>query len=239
MRIISVTSQKGGSGKTTIAGHMAVAALQDAGGPIGLIDLDPQGSLADWHEAREDKDNLHLINTGISGLPAAVDELKKKGARFIFIDTPPAITRVIEKAIQLSDIVVIPSRPSPHDLRALGATVDLVEFAGKSMIFAINGATARAKMTGEAAIALSQHGTVAPVVLHNRQEFASSMIGGQTVLETAPQGKSAQEVNRLWSYVAERLKRMPITAHFNVSSRPERIGFGKRSDIAAAPALHA
>lgn len=72
----------------------------------------------------------------------------------------------------------IPTRPSPHDLRAVGSTVELVEAAGKRMVFVINGAAQRAKITGEAAIALSQHGTVAPVTLYQRTDYAASMIDG-------------------------------------------------------------
>ena len=71
----------------------------------------------------------------------------------------------IKAVTQVSDLVIIPTRPSPHDLRAVGATVDLVESTKKPMLFIVNGAANRARITADAAVALSQHGTVSPVTI--------------------------------------------------------------------------
>jgi hypothetical protein len=120
--------------------------------------------------------------------------LRQQGFKLAVIDTPPAITMAIQSVIQVAELIVIPTRPSPHDLRAVGATVDLCERAGKPLIFVVNAATPKAKITYEAAVALSQHGTVAPVTLHHRTDFAASMIDGRTVMEVDPKGKSAAEV---------------------------------------------
>jgi hypothetical protein len=113
----------------------------------------------------------------------------------------------IQSVIQVAELILIPTRPSPHDLRAVGATVDLCERAGKPLIFVVNAATPKAKITDEAAIALSQHGTVAPVTLHHRTDFAASMIDGRTVMEVDPKGRSAKEVEDLWEYVSDRLEK--------------------------------
>jgi chromosome partitioning protein len=85
-------------------------------------------------------------------------------------------------------LVVIPARPSPHDLRAIGATVNIARSAGKPFFFVINAAAPRAHITAEAIAALSEHGRVAPVILYQRTNFASSMIDGHTVMETAVPG---------------------------------------------------
>ena len=69
-------------------------------------------------------------------------------------------------------------------------------------------ATARARITGETAVALSQHGTVAPVTLHHRVDFAASMIDGRTVGEVNTSSRSADEVATLWRYFEDRLMRM-------------------------------
>src|SRR6201985_170559 len=106
-----------------------------------------------------------------------------------------------------ADLVIIPTRPSPHDLRAVGATVDIAERHSKPVIFVINAATARARITGESAVALSQHGVVAPITLHHRVDFAASMIDGRTVGEAAPNSASAKEIRDLWLYVQDRLSR--------------------------------
>ena len=82
-----------------------------------------------------------------------------------------------------------------------------LERAGKALVFVVNAATPRAKITYEAAIALSQHGTVAPVTIHHRTDFASSMIDGRTVMEIDPNGRSAGEIQELWRYLSDRLEK--------------------------------
>src|SRR5216683_3013003 len=160
--VIVVACQKGGSGKTTIAAHLAVQAANPA-------------------------------------------ELWSGKAAFAIIDTPPALTTSIEQVIALADLVVIPARPSPHDLRAIGATVEIARRAGKPFLFVLNGAAPRANITAEAVAALSEHGPVAPVILHQRTDYAVSMIDGRTVMETVPTGRSAQEIAELWKYLYPRI----------------------------------
>ncbi len=206
MRVLIFASQKGGSGKTTLAGHVAVQAERAGAGPVALIDTDPQGSLADWWNIREAETPL-FIRTSFPRLMGDLETLREKGVQLVVIDTPPAITMAIRDVAVFADLVVIPTRPSPHDLRAVGATVNLVEAADKPLVFAINGASVRARITGEAAIALSQHGTVAPVTIHQRVNFASSMIDGRTVMELDENSRSSEEIAALWTYLEERLLR--------------------------------
>ena len=113
----------------------------------------------------------------------------------------------IQSVISVAELIVVPTRPSPHDLRAVGATVDLCERAGKPLVFVVNAATPKAKITSEAAVALSQHGTVAPITLHHRTDFAASMIDGRTVMEVDPDGRSAAEITALWKYISDRLEK--------------------------------
>lgn len=206
MQTLILASQKGGVGKTTLAGHLAVAAEAAGAGPVALIDTDPQGSLAAWWNERQAESPV-FAQADLQRLPQQLAELAASGVRLAVIDTPPAVTTTIRQVLACADLVLIPTRPSPHDLRAVGATVDLVEQAGKRLVFAINGAAHRARLTTEAAIALSQHGAVAPAVLHQRTDFASSMIDGRTVQELDPQGRSAGEISALWQYVSTHMRR--------------------------------
>jgi chromosome partitioning protein len=206
MQIIGIASQKGGSGKTTLAGHLAVQAEQAGASPVALIDTDPQGSLSAWWNARE-AETPCFARTTAATLKQDVEQLRALGMKLLFIDTPPAIEATIGDVIELCDLVLIPVRPSPHDLRAAGATVELVERAGKPLIFIINAATPRARITNEAVMALSQHGTLAPVILHQRTGFAASMIDGRTVGELKGEARSAEEIASLWDYISRRLNR--------------------------------
>lgn len=233
MRIIAFASQKGGSGKTTLSGHMAVAAQRAGLGPVVLIDTDPQGSLSEWWNERE-ADTPAFAQTNVSRLTQDLKALEEQGFKLAVIDTPPAITVAIQAVVAVSDLVVIPTRPSPHDLRAAGATVELIERAGKPLVFVVNAATSRARITSEAAIALSQHGTVAPVTVHNRTDFASSMTDGRTVMELKPDGRSAKEVHDLWTYLGERLERNFRRTVFQprpAPATPQRPSFGRRPGL--------
>jgi len=207
MYVIVCASQKGGSGKTTLSGHLAVEAARSGAGEIALIDTDPQGSLAAWWNARQ-APTPHFVKAGMADLEDALTGLHQAGIKIAVIDTPPAITQSISRVVAHADLVIVPTRPSPHDLRAVGATVDIAERHGKPVVFVINAATARARITGESAVALSQHGMVAPVTIHHRVDFAASMIDGRTVGEVVPNSQSAKEISDLWVYIQEKLSRI-------------------------------
>ena len=226
MHTIVIASQKGGSGKTTLAGHLAVEASRAGAGPVALIDTDPQGSSAQWWNARVAAEP-HFVKADGFTLGETLAELDQVGFRLAVIDTPPAITKRISQVVAHADLVIVPTRPSPHDLRAVGATVDIIECHGKPLIFVVNGANARARITGESAVALSQHGTVAPVIVHQRIDFAASMVDGRSVGEVVPGSPSAHEISELWIYVQDKLSRLvrdtkliPELRHADFAVRP-------------------
>jgi chromosome partitioning protein len=105
----------------------------------------------------------------------------------------------------------------------VGATVDIAERHGKPLIFVVNAATARARITGESAVALSQHGTVAPVTIHHRVDFAASMIDGRTVGEVVPSSQSAKEISELWLYIQDRLSRIVKDPTLLPDIKPEHL----------------
>lgn len=207
VRVVVFASQKGGSGKTTLSGHIAVEAERAGDGPVALIDTDPQGSLAKWWNARA-ASTPAFAQASLEELDACLDHLKSIGFKLIVIDTPPAVTQTIAHVVKRADLVVVPTRPSPHDLRAVGPTVDIADSLNKSLVFVVNSATPRARITSEKAVALSQHGVVAPVTLHHRVDFAASMIDGRTVGDIQPESKSALEVSALWLYLRGRLAKL-------------------------------
>jgi chromosome partitioning protein len=205
MDILVIASQKGGAGKTTIAGHLAVMAQQQ-GKSVAIIDTDPQGSLASWWNERKD-DTPVFIEAQIPQLKEQLNVLKEAGADLIIIDTPPAVTDLIKQVMILADLVIIPTRPSPHDLRAIGGTIEISQILNKKIIFVLNSSPVRSKFTAHAALALSQHAPVCTTIIHQRIDFSMSMLDGRTVQEIDPEGKSAQEIKGLWAYVEGQLKK--------------------------------
>ncbi len=206
MQVMAFAAQKGGSGKTTLAANIAVQAELKGDGPVALIDTDRQGSLADWWNQRDAPVPI-CVHASAARLAGQVQKMRDQGIKLLIIDTPPAITSTIGHVINVSDLVVIPSRPSPHDLRAAGKTVEIAERLGKPLVFVINGAHPRARITTEAAISLSEHGPVASTVIHQRTDFAASMIDGRTVMEVAGKSRSPDEIAALWTYLKNRLQR--------------------------------
>jgi chromosome partitioning protein len=204
MKTVVFASQKGGVGKTTLTAHLAVAAEIAGDGPCVLIDTDPQASLAAWWNGRTAETPKFA--------PMALKELSEKlvllgaaGFAYAFIDTPPAITESIRTVVEQADFVLIPTRPSPHDLRAVGHTVDLVAEAHRPFAFAVTQAKANSRLTVQTMAALSAHGVVAPAIVHDRVDYAASMTDGRTVLEVDPKGRSAAEVAELWQFVKTRM----------------------------------
>lgn len=204
MHVIVLASQKGGAGKTTLAAHLAVAAEAAGDGPAVLIDTDPQGSLSAWWNVRE-AEIPALAPTTIAELPAKLRALREAGYNLAVVDTPPAITDAIEAVVRSAELVLIPTRPSPHDLRAVGSTVDLVQTAEKPFVFAVTQAKPNARLTVQAVAALSEHGAVAPAIMHDRVDYAGSMIDGRTVQETDQKSRSAAEMTELWAFVKARM----------------------------------
>lgn len=198
MQTILIAAQKGGAGKTTLARNLAVAASLD-GQRVLCLDLDPQASLRSWWESRE------------ADTPAMLDRdpapdtlgnaLKAAGEQFdlCIIDTPPAATQWLAEAMKAADLVVIPVRPSPDDLRAIGATIAAVNQANIPFVFALS-QTPRARITEEAARVLAQHGRVAPVNIAQRVSYAETGATGQGVMETSDT-KAKGEIEAIWIYV--------------------------------------
>ncbi len=205
MKVVAIASRKGGSGKTTLAGHLAVQAEIAGTAPVVLIDVDPQGSLAKWWNLRT-RETPYYVQTSLDELAETVARLRERHVRLLFIDTPPSLDAAVGEVIRCADLVLIPSRPSPHDLRSIGATVKLVEHLGKPLVFALNGAAPRAKITNEAIQVLSQHGPLAPSIIHQRVDFAASMVDGRTVMELSGAQRAADEIADLWRYLAGRLE---------------------------------
>ena len=206
MHVIVLASQKGGAGKTTLSRHLAVQAERVGDGPVILIDADPQGGLAGWWNRRQ-ADTPVFFGSSLDDLPQHLVRAEQGGFKLVIIDTPPQATALIRSVVRLADLVLIPTRPSPDDLDAVGRTIDIVDEAGKPMVFVINGATKNARITGQAAIALSQSGTVARPMIHHSVSFPTSGIDGRTVGELEPNGNPAREIAELWTYVSTRLRK--------------------------------
>jgi chromosome partitioning protein len=207
MKTIVITSQKGGSGKTTLTANLAVAAELGNHGPAVFIDTDPQQTLATWWNVRE-AESPKLAPVSLRDLPEKLDALGRAGFTYCFIDTPPALTEQNAQVLKRADLVLIPTRPSPNDLWSLGATLDLVRQSAVPFAFVLTQAKANARITVQTIAALSQHGQVFPSVIHDRVDYAASMTDGRTVLELNANSPAAAEVGELWGFIEKRIREL-------------------------------
>src|SRR6185295_10698751 len=136
----------------TLAAHLAIAAEAAGAGPVALIDTDPQGSLSAWWNVRQ-ANAPALAPATIAELPEKLIALGQAGYALAVVDTPPAITDAIRTVVTVADLVLIPTRPSPHDLRAVGSTVELVQAADKPFAFIVTQAKPNARLTVQAVAA--------------------------------------------------------------------------------------
>jgi len=197
MKTILITSQKGGSGKTTLVRNLAIsAALEDK--RVLMLDLDPQQSLRRWWAGRDSEQPTMLEDDPAPQNLKNTLKLAKDHFDYAIIDTPPAAPEWLNEIADCADLAIVPVKPSPDDLRAVGAT--LRSLGGLPYAFVMM-MTPRAKITEEAARTLAQHGRVAPTNIGIRVSYAETGATGEGVCESKDR-KAADEMNELWGYVS-------------------------------------
>lgn len=200
MKTIAILSQKGGTGKTTMALHLAVAA-EAAGHAAVVIDLDPQSSAAGWGEGRGEEGPTVVI-AHAPRLSSILDAAASNGVALAILDTAPHSQADALAAAQAADAILIPCRPGILDLRAIGATVQIAKLAGKPAAVVLNACPPQGRaLADEAEQAVRGYGLeVSPVRLIQRAAFAHSLAAGQTAQEYEPHGKAAEETHQLYEW---------------------------------------
>ena len=198
-RVITIAQQKGGSGKTTLAAHLAVAASRANGTRVAILDTDPQGSLGRWYMTRDERHGDRVAPLGFRTASAwgARYEARTlaKDHDLVIIDTPPKMGLDGRPAIEAADLVVIPVTPSPVDLWATEPTVELARGGNKPMLMVMNRAPARARVTADMARALDALGLeVAVAMIAARVGLAAVMGDGLTAVEVGGNAKAAAEI---------------------------------------------
>lgn len=196
-KIITIAQQKGGAGKTTLAAHIAVA-LSQKGNRVGVLDIDPQGSLTHWHRLREERlgeGYTGLMFNSLSGwrIGSEVSRLRKL-CHYIVIDSPPHTETEARAAIRSADLLVIPVQPSPTDLWATKGTLDLAKAEKVAVKVVLNRVAAHSRLAQQIAAELPE---LADTTLGNRVLFPASLMEGRTATEIEPASPAAREIKAL------------------------------------------
>ena len=203
MKTIAILSQKGGTGKTTLALHLAVAA-EAAGHTAVVIDLDPQSSAGGWGDSR--KAEGPTVATGHAPrLPSILQAAAANNVGLALLDTAPHSQGDALAAAQAADVILIPCRPGILDLRAIGATVQIARLSGKPAAVVLNACPPQGRaLADEAAEACRGYGIeVAPFRMTQRAAFAHALAGGQSAQEYEPDGKAAEEIHQLYQWACQ------------------------------------
>lgn len=216
MYTVAVISQKGGTGKTTLAIHLAAAA--SAAGFVALVvDTDPQATACTWHTWRGDVDPDVIDCAAHTLLPKKLQQAADLGADLAVIDTPPHADIMAREACRAADLLLIPCRPRAFDLDAVRTTAELAAVTNKPAFLIFMAGPPRAPLVYREAGQLVEQFSlkVAPVMLPERAAFHHSVGAGKTAPEIEPQGKAAEDIASLWVWVCGRVN-MPTRQHANI-----------------------
>jgi chromosome partitioning protein len=204
MNVIVFASRKGGAGKSTLAAHLA-AHVHKTSKPCLLIDADPQGSLSLWQRLRGTAEPP--IRTPSHSISELVASAERNGFQWVFIDTPPNMSAVVEEAISNATMVVIPARPGVFDINAVEETISTCRSARKPYAVVINGAPALRNDQESPIVTMAREALAkfrAPVwggQVTNRTDLLLALAQGEGAREYNADGRAATEISRLWSAI--------------------------------------
>ncbi|MDA9678607.1 ParA family protein [Candidatus Pelagibacter sp.] len=209
-KVITISQQKGGTGKTTLAVHLAMAFIKYHNLKVAIIDTDPQGSLGKWFMIRSEKkisnENLTFKTASLWGAQYESKTLKNDHD-IVVIDTPPKIESDARPAIEAADLVIIPMAASHVDFWATGAIVEIAKKANKKILVQINRSSQRSKLinkTNEFIKSLDLSST--KTIIGNRQIYTSAMGEGKTAVEKQKKGAAVEEIKNLSEQILLELK---------------------------------
>lgn len=206
MKTLSILSQKGGVGKSTLSLHLAVAA-QQAAIPTLLFDLDPQGNAYKWFKRRQGAEPRLPYVKPLQHVELAEALSRPHGADLVIIDTPSSTDPAALTAADVADLILIPMKPSVMDLDVIQNTIDLARMKKKKHFIVLTMIEPHGIVHEEFAAKLRNSDVeVCPFGTGRRVAYHHGLIGtGETALEFDPKGKAAQEIVALFGFLRWRL----------------------------------
>ena len=209
-KVITIAQQKGGTGKTTLAVHLALAFIKYHNLKVAIIDTDPQGSLGKWFMIRSEKNisnqNLTFKTASLWGAQYE-SKILKQDHDIVIIDTPPKIESDARPAIESANLVLIPVAPSPVDFWATESIIEIAKKAKRKILIQINRANHRSKLISKTHEYIkSINISATKTLIGHRQIFVASMGEGKTVVEKQRKSKAVEEIRKISEQILIELK---------------------------------
>jgi chromosome partitioning protein len=201
---ITLASQKGGTGKSTLAIGLAVAAMQD-GERVCMLETDPQGTISNWGVRRANPEPTVERITDRFQLDRMLRMLVRRSYTLAIIDTPGTDNDMTSDAIRLADLCLVPARPSLADIEAAHPTFQAIHMFGRPFAFVLNQAPVRGQRAAYVATGLKELGALALPYIVLRNDHMDSLATGFAVSEFAPDGIAAAEIRALWAWSKSKL----------------------------------
>jgi chromosome partitioning protein len=208
MRVITIASQKGGTGKSTLAINLGVLASTSFD-PVVLVDCDAHRGLAQWRLVRAAERPVVAELPEPGGIEAVLAACRAAGAGLVVLDTPagtPAPGSAIARAIAAADLVVMPSKAGFLDIMAARPTVEAIRRAGVKGVVVLNEVPPRGSVVEGARTALVGYGLpVCPAAVAHRVAISYSLLQGQALAEYDPLNRGVGEFAAAWAWIKEHL----------------------------------
>jgi chromosome partitioning protein len=209
MKVVALTSDKGGMGKSTAAINLACAAAE-VGVETAILDLDPQASVGRWSRMRK-KAGFPPRPYAEVCVPIDVEdrlgELKNVGAQLVLLDTAGRDNNAISAAVGVADLVLIPCHPTDLELSTLGPTLSRLRAEQRDhYVLLIDWSAGASRRREDATIAIERAGgRVSPAVYTHRSDYRLAIENGQGVTEFQKYQSASQEIRKVWRWLADEL----------------------------------
>ena len=208
--VVSLTGQKGGVGKSTVATCLAWQAATE-GQRVLLVDADPQATARTWADVGQEAGHAMPTVVAMGATMHKPEQLPRVASSFdlVVIDCPPRAGDVQRSALMCSSLALLPCGPSAADAWALAGTLELVREA-QTMRPDLLAAVLLTRQQPRTSVGQSARAVLAagglPLLaaeLGYRVAYQEALAAGQGVTTYAPHSEAAAEVRALFDEITQ------------------------------------
>ena len=214
MKVVAITINKGGAGKTMLCRSLSVCAAQ-AGLSVLVLDMDTQENSTSWRKRRAEELTLPIVQfTTEKNLAETLSRARAADCDLVIIDTPPGRSTEAAAAVEAADMMLIPCTPDVECFEGLPRTARLARTMETPAYLVPNEIQPNSKAEEDIVRGIADAHKIAtvPVALHRFNVHREGGLRGQTATELQPGSRAAEEIQALWNWMCAELQ-IPTMAH--------------------------